>query len=59
MKENLKNKIQSVFLTLGDGSIVTFTGQAVCDVGETRSIVKIQFSEPRELPEGCSFGSID
>lgn len=54
----LDGKMQSVFLTFSDGSVAQFAGRAVCDKGDTREIVGIQFGEPHELPSGCSFEEI-
>ena len=54
----LCKKIQSVYITLDDGTVAQFSGRAVCDIGDTRVIKAIQFGEPRELPEDCSFFEI-
>jgi len=50
---------QAVVITFDDGSTATFTGRAVVWPGEKRRTVKIQFTEPEELPEDCSFGFLD
>ena len=50
------DRIQSVVITFSDGSKATFTGPAVCFEGEEKRIQDIYFTEPKPLPEGCSWG---
>jgi hypothetical protein len=49
--------IQSIIVTFDDGSEATFTGPAVCFKGDKRKISNIIFTEPKLLPENCSWGS--
>jgi hypothetical protein len=53
------SKMQSVVITLDDGTMGTFTGRAITRKVEQRRIRDIKFTEPRKLPEGCEFGEID
>lgn len=57
MKE--KEKFQSVWLTLSDGTKAGFIGKAVVFSGDKRTIVDIVFTEPKELPKNCSFGKVE
>lgn len=52
---NDKDMIQSVVITFSDGSKATFTGPAVCFEGDERRINDIYFTEPKTLPNGCSW----
>lgn len=47
--------LQGVVLTFNDGTTAVFTGRAVCMRGDTRTISRIQFTEPKPLPKGCHF----
>lgn len=55
----MKERIQSVFLTLDDGKTYQFSGRVCCEVGEQKTIVEIKFGEPIDLPEDCSFSEIE
>ena len=46
---------QAVWITLSDGTIAKFVGPAVVEEGDTRTITKIQFTAPAEMPAGCGF----
>jgi len=54
----LEHKVQSVILTFDDGTKAVFSGRAICKKGETRTIVNIKFTEPKDLPEDCSWESL-
>ena len=43
---------QAVWITLSDGTIAKFVGPAVVEEGDTRTITKIQFTAPAEMPAG-------
>jgi hypothetical protein len=47
--------IQTVTLTFADGTEATFTGPAVLFEG-TKKVTDISFGEPKEMPDGCSWG---
>lgn len=49
------NMIQTITLVFEDGSKATFTGPAIMSDKEQKRIVEILFTEPQELPEGCSW----
>ena len=49
---------QAVWITLSDGTIAKFVGPAVVEEGDTRTITKIQFTAPAEMPAGCGFEEI-
>lgn len=46
-----KEKFQSVWITLSDGTKHCFTGRAITKKGDKRRITNIYFTEPEELPE--------
>ena len=47
----METKIQSVVISFKDGSKAFFTGKAICYPGDNRKIDKIQFTEPRGIPD--------
>lgn len=54
------DKYQDIIITLSDGSKHVFTGKACCcDVGDTRRIIDIKFTLPKELPEGVVLGGME
>ncbi len=53
-----KDKVQNVVLTLDDGTVVVLTGKAFFEKGDKRRILKIEFSEPRDLPDDYSWEEI-
>jgi len=55
--QSLERQYQNVVLTFDDGTIAVFTGKAVCFPGETKRIRNIEFTEPKELPDDCSFST--
>ena len=58
-KRVLKGMMQNVVITLSDGSNHVFTGKAFSNVwGETRTVVKVRFTEPMPLPPGYSFEEV-
>jgi len=57
MKKKNKQQYQIVYITLSDGSTGAFTGPVLAkprDEGE-KHIVKLEFSEPKNLPDDMSF----
>ena len=54
-KETLENKMQTVILTFDDGTKARYTGPAATAPGDTRAIVRIQFTIPRTMPDGLKF----
>ena len=54
MKGNLE-KLQTCVLTLNDGEVVIFSGKAVLFEGDTRTVVKIEFTAPTLLPKYCTW----
>jgi len=53
----MTEKYQMVIITLEDNTKHYFTGRATLLPGETRKIIDIKFTEPKDLPKDCSFGS--
>jgi len=51
-------QIQSVLITLSDGSKFIGTGEATV-LTETVKIVDIKFTHPRPLPNGCQLRPLD
>ena len=58
MSNKLANMMQTVYILFSDGTKAQFTGKAVAEIGDTRSISGVYFGEPRKLPEDCSFEEI-
>lgn len=54
-RELFPEMIQTVTLTFADGTEATFTGPAVLFEG-TKKVTDISFGEPKEMPDGCSWG---
>ena len=54
-----KHKIQSVLISFTDGTAAIFSGKAVLWPDEQKILKDIKFTMPRDLPDDCSFGSID
>ncbi len=54
-------KYQSVIVSFSNGKTGIFTGPAVIEEGEEKSvrITGIQFTPPKELPPSFSFSTID
>lgn len=57
-RDDRPEMLQSVTLTFADGKEATFTGPAVLFEGQAK-VVKISFGEPMEIPEGCSWSSLE
>jgi hypothetical protein len=55
MKVKKEEMIQGVILTFDDGTTASFSGPAVCFNGEKKKISGISFTEPKPLPEDCSW----
>jgi hypothetical protein len=55
MKPKNKEMIQGVIITFDDGTTASFSGPAVCFKGEKKKISDISFTEPKPLPEDCSW----
>ena len=53
----MRDEYQSVLITLSDGTIGRFTGEVLVRAHEIRNLIvaDVKFTEPQELPEGCSF----
>lgn len=49
------NKLQTIILTLADGKKLSYTGPKQLDSVEGIVITKIQFTEGRPIPPGCTF----
>lgn len=56
--KSLENHYQVCLVTLSDGQVVQFTGPAFATEGDTRTIRGIEFTIPRPLPDGSTFGKI-
>ena len=55
MKSKKDQMIQGVIITFDDGTTASFSGPAVCFEGEKKKISNIIFTEPKPLPENCSW----
>lgn len=51
-RSEMINKYQLVKITLDDGEIIYFGGNAYLFKGESRVITDITFTEPSSLPDG-------
>jgi len=55
----IKEMYQNVVITLSDGTTHVFTGKAcIQNEKDSRRISDIQFTKPKPMPEGYSFGLI-
>jgi len=54
-----ENHYQVCIVTLSDGQVARFTGPAFAAPGDTRTIRGIEFTEPKPLPAGHTFGEIN
>ena len=50
---------QNLILELSDGRLINTTVPAFCKVGDQISITAIRVTNPKELPEGCSFEELE
>jgi len=46
-----ESRYQNVILTFSDESVAVFSGKVACEPGDSRIIVGIQFTEPKEIPD--------
>ena len=53
-----KEKYQQIIITLDDGEVVTAVIKAFTKKKENRKIMKIQFTEPKDMPKDVSWGLI-
>jgi hypothetical protein len=53
------NRLQACIITLSDGTTATFVGKAIFKKGENRTITNIQFSHAEQLPNGCTWETIE
>lgn len=51
--------MQSVYITLTDGTKGIFTGPAIVKPGDQVGVEAIAFGKPEPLPEGYRFGSVE
>ena len=54
----MPEQYQSVIITLNDGTRLVYTGKAQVFEGDTRSVVGVKFTEPKDLPAGTTFDVI-
>lgn len=57
----MKETYQNIWVTLSDGRVGVFSGPTLVDENDAKAEVLVrdlQFSRPKELPEGCSFAAI-
>ncbi len=57
-QKSLENHYQVCIVTLSDGTEARFTGPAVASPGDNRTIRGIEFTPPKPLPAGHTFGEI-
>lgn len=51
---------QTIRIHLGDGRVVTYTGLAQLQDRDLEvGVRRVEFTEPRPLPEGCRFGVVE
>ena len=53
-----REKVQNIVLTFNDGTKAVFSGRAVCEKGDTKTITDIKFTEPKDLPGDCYWESL-
>ena len=53
-----KQFFQYVKITMSDGEVHYFGGQAVLFPGEKRTVANVEFTEPEKLPEGMTFENL-
>lgn len=60
-KAEVKERWQSVIITLDDGRVGVFTGRVLVDTDDEhqRRVADIKFAAPRPLPDGCSFDLLE
>lgn len=56
MREPIPGMMQTIVLTMDDGTSCKFFGPAVLPWGAPEiRVTKVQFTAPRPLPDGCHF----
>ena len=56
VKGNLPDRrVQNIILTFNDGTTAIFSGRVACEKDDTRTITSIKFTEPKNLPNDCSW----
>ena len=58
----MKETYQNIWVTLSDGRIGIFSGPTLVEEKDTKvgvTVQDLQFSQPKELPEGLSFAPLD
>ena len=58
-REGLENKMQSIIITFDDGTRAKYTGPAAIAPGDTRGVVRIEFTIPRRMPDDVRFEVLD
>ena len=58
LKPLLERMVQSVILTFNDGTTAVFSGRAVCEKGDAKTITDIKFTEPKDLPDNYYWESL-
>lgn len=56
----MKETYQNIWVTLSDGRVGVFSGPTLVEEKDTEvgvTVADLQFSEPKDLPEGYSFAS--
>lgn len=51
--------MQSVYITLTDGTKGIFTGPAIVKPGDQVGVEAVAFGKPEPLPDGYKFGSVE
>ena len=57
LSDLLERRVQSVIITFDDGTTAIFSGRVACKKSDTRIITDIKFTEPKDLPNNCSWMS--
>lgn len=53
------NQFQVALIKLSDGTTAAYTGRAQVFEGDTRTVVDITFTEPRQMIEGCEWDTVE
>ena len=54
-----KKMYQTIVSEPFDGRITSATAPAFCHVGDQISVRELRVTQPKELPEGCSFERLE
>ena len=54
----MNRQVQFVIVTMDDGEKYQFAGEAVLYPNEKRKITNVNFTEPRDIPDGYTFEPI-